>query len=58
MTLLDRILPAAKAWAALVGAILTAIVGTLTPDDAGYRVLTVVLAVATALAVYRTPNAE
>ena len=55
---LDKILPTAKAWAALVGAILTALVGTLTPDDAGYKALTVVLAVVTALAVYRVPNAE
>jgi len=58
MNPLDKILPAAKAWAALVGAVLTALVGTLTPDDAGYRVLTGALAVVTALAVYRVSNAD
>jgi hypothetical protein len=49
-------LAAAKAWAALVGAIATALVGTFTPDDPGYRVLTVVIAVATAVATYVIPN--
>jgi len=51
-----HLLAAAKAYAALLGAILTALVGTLTPDDPGYRVLTIVLAIVTALAVYRVPN--
>lgn len=55
---MNKFLATAKAWAALVGAILTALVGTLTPDDPGFRVLTIVLAVVTALAVYRIPNAE
>lgn len=54
----DQILVTAKAWAALVGAILTALVGTLTPDDAGYRVLTIVLAVVTAIATYAIPNRD
>lgn len=53
-----KFLPAAKSWAALVGALLTALVGTLTPADPGYRILTIALAVVTALAVYRVPNAE
>lgn len=56
--MLDRILPAAKAYAALLGAVLTAVVGTLTPDDPGYRVLTIVLAVLTAVAVYGVPNVD
>lgn len=53
---MTTILATAKAWAALVGAIITALVGTLTPDDPGYRVLTIVLAVVTAIATYRIPN--
>lgn len=53
-----NVLTAAKAYAALVGAVLTALVGTLTPDDPAYRVLTIVLAVVTAVAVYQTPNAN
>lgn len=55
---MTNILATAKAWAALVGAVLTALVGTLTPDDAGYRTLTVVLAVVTAIAVYGVPNKD
>lgn len=53
---MTTILATAKAWAALVGAIITALVGTLTPEDPGYRVLTIVLAVVTAIATYRIPN--
>lgn len=54
----EKILTTAKAWAAFVGAILTALVGTLTPDDTGYRILTIVLAVVTAVAVYGIPNRD
>lgn len=54
----NKILATAKTWAALVGAILTAVVGSLSPDDAGYKVLTIALAVVTAVAVYRIPNAD
>lgn len=54
----EKILATAKAWAALAGAILTAVVGTLSPDDAGYKALTLALAVVTAVAVYRIPNAD
>lgn len=53
---MDTFLATAKAWAALAGALLTALVGTLTPDDPGYRVLTIVLALVTALAVFQVPN--
>lgn len=55
---MTKILATAKAWAAFAGAIITALVGTLTPDDAGYRVLTIALAVVTAIAVYRVPNTD
>lgn len=53
---MNTFLATAKTWAAFVGAILTALVGTLTPDDTGYRVLTIALAVVTAVAVYGVPN--
>lgn len=53
-----KFLATAKMWAALVGALLTALVGSLTPNDPGYRTLTVVLAVVTALAVYGVPNRD
>lgn len=56
VTLFDRFLKTAKAWAALAGALLTALVGTMTPDDPGYRFLTGGLAVCTALVVYRVRN--
>lgn len=56
MTLFDRFLKTAKAWAAFAGALLTALVGTMTPDDPGYRVLTMALAVVTAIVVYRVRN--
>lgn len=55
---MNTFLATAKTWAAFVGAILTALVGTLTPDDTGYRALTIALAVVTAIAVYRVPNAR
>lgn len=58
MNLLDRILPAAKAWLALVGAIATALLAHYGPDTAVGGVLTVVVAVASAVVVYRVPNAE
>lgn len=55
---MQKILETAKAWAALAGAVLTALVGSLTPSDPGFRVLTIALAIVTAVAVYRIPNAE
>lgn len=51
-----KFLATAKSWAAFAAALLTALVGTLTPDDAGYRILTIALAVVTAVAVYAVPN--
>lgn len=53
-----KFLATAKMWAALVGALLTALVSSLTPDDPGYRALTIALALVTALAVYRVPNRD
>ncbi|HSV37428.1 MAG TPA: hypothetical protein VLI04_01590 [Nocardioidaceae bacterium] len=53
---IDKFLATAKAWAALAGAILTALVGTLTPDTSLYKTLTIMLAVVTAVAVYGIPN--
>jgi hypothetical protein len=53
-----KFLATAKMWAALAGALLTALVDSLTPDDPGYRVLTIALALVTALAVYRVPNRD
>lgn len=55
---MNTFLATAKTWAALAGAILTALVGSLTPDDPGYRALTIALAVVTAIAVYRVPNRD
>lgn len=58
MNPLDKILPAAKSWAALLGAIVTALLGTVGPDDTLGQVLTALAAVLTAVAVYRVPNAD
>lgn len=57
MNPLNKFLQTAKAWAALVGSVLTALVGTLTPEDPGYRWLTIALAIVTAVAVFAIPNA-
>ena len=46
----------AKAWAAFIGAIVTALLGTLGPDDALFDVLTALAAVLTAVATYAIPN--
>jgi hypothetical protein len=54
--LLDKFLYTAKAWAALIGTVLTALLATLTPEDPGYRILVAAVAVATALATYVIPN--
>lgn len=52
----DHILATAKAYAALIGAIITAILGTVPPHTAAWTILTVVAAVLTALATYVVPN--
>ena len=49
-------LPNAKAWAAFIGAVITALLGTLGPDNALFDVLTAVAAVCTAIATYTIPQ--
>lgn len=56
--MLFHLLNSLKAIAALVGTVLTALVGILTPDDPGYRILVIALAVATAVATWTIPNLE
>jgi hypothetical protein len=46
----------AKAWVALIGAIVTALLGTVGPDTALFDVLTAVAAVCTAIVTYVVPN--
>lgn len=48
----------AKMYAALVGSIVTALLGVFTADTTVGKVLTVVAVVATAIATYSVPNAE
>lgn len=55
---MNRILTAAKAWAALIGAVLTAVVANTTPDTDAYHWLTIALAVATAIATWVVPNSD
>jgi len=52
----DKILSTAKAWVALIGVIVTALLGTVGPDDDLYKWLTAIAAVCTAVAVYAVPN--
>jgi hypothetical protein len=47
----------AKAWTATVGAIATASLGVIAGDTKAGQVLTIVVAVGTAVAVYAVPNA-
>lgn len=47
---------AAKAYAALIGSIVTALLGIFTADSVAGQVLTVVSAIATAVATYQVPN--
>lgn len=53
----DHILTRAKAYAALVGAVLTAVLGTVPPHTQLWTVLTVASAILTAVATYAVPNA-
>ena len=50
----DVVLPYLKAWAALIGAVLTAVSGVVELPTA----VTVVLAILTAVATYGVPNSE
>lgn len=52
----DHILTRAKAYAALVGTIVTVLLGALPVDGKLHQVLVVVGAIATAVATYAVPN--
>jgi hypothetical protein len=51
-----KILDKAKAYAAFIGAIVTAVLGTQAPGSTLFTVLTIVSVVATAIATYQVPN--
>jgi hypothetical protein len=51
-------LEAAKAYVALVGAIATGLLGVYAADTVVGQVLTVIVIVATAIAVFQVPNAD
>ena len=53
----SHILAAAKAYCALVGSVVTAILGTVPPHTQLWTILTVAAAVLTAVATYAVPNA-
>lgn len=54
----DHILATAKFYAALVGSAATAIVGDFAADSTEGKVLTAVIAIATAVATFAIPNKE
>ena len=47
----------AKTWAAVIGAVVTALLGNLVGDSTAGWILTILAAIATAVAVYAVPNA-
>lgn len=51
-------LKSAKAYAALIGAIVTALLGTVPPETTFWQMLTFVAAVCTAVATYSVRNAD
>jgi hypothetical protein len=53
-----HVLTRAKAYAALLGAVLTAVLGTVPPHTQLWTVLTLVSAVLTSVATYVVPNAD
>ena len=53
---MDKILPYLKAYASLIGAVVTALLGVYTTDTPVGQVLTVVAVIATAIATWRVPN--
>lgn len=55
---MPKFLVAAKAYCALIGAIITAVLGTVPPSTTVWTVLTIVSAVLTAVVTYQVPNAE
>ena len=52
----QHLLANAKAYASLVGAVITAVLGTVPPHTTLFVVLTALAAVATAVTVWRVPN--
>ena len=55
---MTNVLPYLKAYAALVGAICTALLGVYTTDTKVGQVLTVLSVIATAVATYAVPNKD
>lgn len=55
---MDKLTPYLKAYAALIGAICTALLGVYGPDTQTGHWLTVVVAVVTAVATYAVPNLD
>lgn len=55
---MNHVLTNAKAYASLVGAIATALLGVYAADTEIGKVLTVVSVIATAFVTWRVPNAE
>jgi hypothetical protein len=53
----QKVLETAKFWVALVGIVVTALLGTVGKDDAAFDWLTAIAGVCTALGVYLVPNA-
>jgi len=51
-----KMLVTAKAWVALLGAVVTALLGTVGPDTQLFDWLTGIAAVCTAILVYTVPN--
>lgn len=51
-----NLLANAKAYASLVGAIVTAVLGTVPPHSTAFTVLTIASAIATAVITWRVPN--
>lgn len=54
----DHFLTRAKAYAALLGSVLTAVLGTVPPHTRLWTALTLAAAVATGVATYAVPNAK
>lgn len=52
----NKFLATAKAWAALIGCLATAVLGVIGPDTRLGQLLSGVVAVATAVVVWRVPN--
>lgn len=55
---MDKLTPYLKAYAALLGSVCTALLGVYGPDTQTGHLLTVVLAVLTAVATFAVPNLD